>query len=67
MSQLCNIAKCKDCAEKSKDKAFNWGEDAEFCVVIEWLNKKKAIEKIKETKCPQCGGNNWYFTDATEH
>ena len=67
MSQLCNIARCKDCEQKSKNKPFNWGEDAEFCVVIEWLTKDEALKKIKGIKCPKCGSDNWYFTDAIEH
>ena len=61
MSQLCNIAKCKDCDAK------NPNGDNEFCVVLEWLKPEDIKKKIDETKCPNCGSKNWYLTDATEH
>lgn len=67
MSQLCNLAICKNCEKKEINKPFNWGEGAKFCIVLEFLTPNKAIEKIKKTKCPKCGSKNWIFTDSIIH
>ena len=72
MSQLCLVAKCKDCqdryAETSKDKNNPYGDDdSEFCLVLEWKIKPEIIKTVADTKCPKCGGENWYLTDGWEH
>lgn len=61
MSELCNIAVCRDCENNPNV------QDPEFCIVLEYLNKEEIIKKIKETKCPECGSENWVLTDVTEH
>ena len=52
------MARCNDCEKKL---GFD-GTDG-FGVVLEWLSKDSAVDKIKETKCPVCGSDDWYFTD----
>ena len=50
MGTSINYAKCDDCFE-------------EFGIVLEWTNKKGALEIINKTVCPNCGSDNWHFTD----
>lgn len=66
MSSLSNVAKCHDCEKKTKDTPFNWGDSASFDITLEWRGKEEAIKTLQETKCPTCGGENWYFTDAVD-
>ena len=55
------IAICKDCEETKK------GIDAgEFPITLEWMNKEELIKHIQQTHCPQCSGDNWELTDASE-
>ena len=58
MGTSTNMARCNDCEKKL---GFD-GADG-FGVVLEWLSKDSAVDKIKETKCPVCGSDDWYFTD----
>ena len=69
MSQQCLRAKCRSCqeryAETSKDKNNPFfDDDADFGLVLEWKSKKDILEKVGETKCPKCGSEDWYLTDA---
>ena len=45
-----NGLKCNKCNE-------------EFDIALEWRSKNVVIEKIKKTRCPKCGSNDFYFTD----
>jgi len=45
-----NWCKCNKCEE-------------EFDVILEWKLKESAIKLIENTKCPNCGSDDWYFTD----
>lgn len=51
MSIMSNTAICRKC-------------EKEFSVTLEWLSKEEAIEIIKNTVCPKCGSNDWYFADT---
>lgn len=72
MSQQCLIAKCHECqkryAESSPDKNNPFFDDeSSFCLVLEWKNKDEIIKTVSEQKCPKCGSEDWYLTDASEH
>ena len=54
MSKLMNILECDNCGE-------------ELSIVLEYLNKDRAIKEIQECKCWKCGSEKWHFTDIAEH
>jgi len=59
------MAICKDCRKNKKAISDSY-DDGEFWIVLEWMDKEKLIDHIKETECPICGGNNWYLTDSSQ-
>ena len=71
MSQQVLILKCHSCQEKQAsvavDKNNPFFEEDDFGISLEWSTKQGAIEKIKNKKCPKCGSDDGYFTDAAEN
>lgn len=54
MSRLSIECKCDKCHE-------------DFDIVLEWLGKYEAIDKLKHINCPMCCNEDWHFTDCAEH
>lgn len=63
MSVSTLIATCRPCQKKAQDSL---NPISEFGIVLEWKGKTEAMKEIENTKCPDCGSDDWYFTDGVE-
>lgn len=61
-----NYAVCGECEKHQCPKCQHGFDSYTFGITLEWMNKERLLEHIKNQVCPCCGSHNWSLTDVSD-